>query len=110
MIAPKQKAPERANARGPMENNTDRPDSNSRSTSTKSQHERIIGALRARPHTSYELRRLGCYQAPARIKELRDRFGYEIHTARVTVVDRDGYLHQNVALYTLMSEPECSDE
>ena len=78
----------------------------SKSTGTDAQRERIIEALRLRPHTSYDLRRLGIYQAPARVKELRDRFGYGITTDPVVIVDRDGYRHARVALYTLISEPE----
>lgn len=77
-----------------------------KSTATEAQRERIIEALRLRPHTSYDLRRLGIYQAPARVKELRDRFGYGITTDPVVIVDRDGYRHARVALYTLISEPE----
>ena len=78
----------------------------SKSTGTDAQRERIVEALRLRPHTSYDLRRLGIYQAPARVKELRDRFGYGITTDPVVIVDRDGYRHARVALYTLISEPE----
>lgn len=78
----------------------------SKSTATEAQRERIVEALRIRPHTSYDLRRLGIYQAPARVKELRDRFGYGITTDPVVIVDRDGYRHARVALYTLISEPE----
>ena len=63
----------------------------SKSTGTDAQRERIVEALRLRPHTSYDLRRLGIYQAPARVKELRDRFGYGITTDPVVIVDRDGY-------------------
>jgi hypothetical protein len=51
-----------------------------KSTATEAQRERIVQALRRRPQTSYDLRRMGCYQAPARVKELRDRFGYVIET------------------------------
>ena len=69
----------------------------------------LIEALRLRPHTSYDLRRLGIYQAPARVKELRDRFGYSITTDPVVIVDRDGYRHARVALYTLVSEPEARE-
>ncbi len=76
-----------------------------KSTATEAQRHRIIEALRIRPHTSYDLRRLGIYQAPARIKELRGKFGYIITTDPVVIVDRDGYHHANVALYTLVSEP-----
>ena len=77
----------------------------SKSTATEAQRQRIIEALRLRPHTSYDLRRLGIYQAPARIKELRD-MGYMISTDPVIVVDRDGYRHARVALYSLVAEPE----
>jgi hypothetical protein len=76
-----------------------------KSTATEAQRERIILALRRRPHTSYDLRRLGCYQSAARVKELRDQFGYVITTDLITLVDRDGYWHARCALYTLVSEP-----
>lgn len=77
-----------------------------KSTATEAQRDRILQALRRRPHTSYDLRRLGIYQAPARIKELRDKFGYDITTSFVTLTDRDGYTHPRCALYTLVGEPE----
>ena len=77
----------------------------SKSTATEAQRNRVIEALRQRPQTSYDLRRLGIYQAPARVKELRDRFGYSITTDPVVIVDRDGYHHARVALYTLVAEP-----
>lgn len=75
------------------------------SCATENQRQRIIHALRRRPRTSHDLRRLGIYQAPARIKELRDRFGYGITTDPVTLTDSDGYTHDRCALYTLVSEP-----
>ena len=77
----------------------------SKSTASRDQYKRIVEALRMRPQTSYDLRRLGIYQAATRIKELRDRFGYLITTDRVVIVDRDGYRHARVALYTLVAEP-----
>ena len=77
----------------------------SKSTATRDQYNRIIEALRIRPQTSYALRRLGVYQAPARIKELRDKFDYSITTDPVVIVDRDGFRHARVALYTLVAEP-----
>lgn len=77
-----------------------------KSTATEAQRQRIVIALRIRPRTSYELRRMGCYQSAARIKELKDRFGYQIETSRVTLVDRDGYTHRGCALYTLVAEPD----
>ena len=77
-----------------------------KSTASDAQRLRILVALRSGPKTSYDLRRLGCYQAPARVKELRDRFGYSIRTDRVTLYDRDGFAHPWAALYTLVSEPD----
>ena len=76
------------------------------STASEAQRHRIIDALRSRPHTSYDLRRLGIYQAPARIKELRDRFGFEITTNLITLIDRDGYMHARCALYSLVNNLE----
>lgn len=76
-----------------------------KSTATEAQRKRVIEALRLRPQTSYDLRRLGIYQAPARVNELRDKFGYSITTDPVVIVDRDGYHHARVALYTLVAEP-----
>lgn len=80
-------------------------DSRSRSTSVEAQRERIVVALRGCSHTSYDLRRMGIYQAPARIKELRDRYGFDIRTERVTLYDRDGFMHVNAARYSLVAEP-----
>lgn len=77
-----------------------------KSTSGEAQRERIVRALMLRPQTSYDLRRSGCYQSAARVKELRDRFGYVITTDRVTLVDRDGFSHARCALYTLVSAPQ----
>lgn len=79
-----------------------------KSTASEAQRERIIEALRLSPKTSYDLRRLGCYQSAARIKELRDKYGYVITMERVTLYDRDGYMHPRCARYTLVSEPENS--
>lgn len=75
-----------------------------KSTATEAQRLRILEALRIGPKTSYDLRRMGCYQAPARIIELR-RMGYEIETELVTLYDRDGYMHPRCARYHLRAEP-----
>lgn len=82
-------------------------DSTARSTSVEAQRERIIEALREGPKTSYDLRRIGCYQAPTRIKELKDRLGYVIRTERVTLYDRDAFCHPGAARYHLDGEPEA---
>lgn len=76
---------------------------NDKSTSIQAQRERILKALRVGPKTTYDLRRLGCYQAPTRIIELR-RMGYDIETELVTLYDRDGYEHRGCARYCLRKE------
>jgi hypothetical protein len=70
--------------------------------SIREQRAVILQALQRGPKTSYDLRRLGSYQCPTRIFELRN-LGHSIETARVTVVDRDGFSHARVALYTLLT-------
>lgn len=72
--------------------------------SHEAQHATILRLLEARPHTSYELRRAGCYQCPTRVLELR-RAGHAIEMTRVTVVDQDGFEHPRVALYSLSGRP-----
>ena len=74
-----------------------------KSTSTEAQRQRILNSLRAGPKTSYDLRRMGCYQAPARIIELR-RMGHDIETELVSLYDRDGFLHPRCARYHLTKE------
>lgn len=73
------------------------------STATEAQRQRILDALRTGPQTSYDLRRMGCYQSATRILELR-RMGYEIETELVTLCDRDGFLHPRCARYHLVCE------
>src|SRR5690625_2925193 len=79
------------------ESATDQGHLTAHSTATEAQRQRILNALRNSPKTSYDLRRMGCYQAPARIIELR-RMGYDIRTELVDLYDRDGYLHPRCAL------------
>jgi hypothetical protein len=73
---------------------------NPKSTASEDQRARILAALATGPKTSYDLRRLGCYQCPTRVLELRRR-GYDIRTDLVTIYDRDGYRHDRVALYSI---------
>jgi hypothetical protein len=77
----------------------------SKSTATEQQRARIIEALRHRPQTTEDLRKIGIFQAPARVKELRDQYHFDIETVRVTVIDRESYAHPRAALYVL-HEPE----
>lgn len=72
-----------------------------KSTASEAQRQRILAALNAGPKTSYDLRRLGAYQNPTRIFELR-RAGHSITTSRVVVTDGDGFTHTRVALYSLV--------
>lgn len=77
-----------------------------RSTSVEDQRHRIVRALRLGPKTTNELRLIGCQQVAARVKELRDMFGYSIRTERVSIHDENGYLHINAARYHLAADPE----
>lgn len=72
------------------------------STAAEAQRYRLIEALRTGPKNSYELRRLGIYQVPARVFELR-RLGHDISTERISLTDVDGYLHPQCALYRLLA-------
>jgi hypothetical protein len=76
---------------------------NDKSTSGEAQRQRTLEELRIAPRTSYDLRRLGCYQAPARIFELR-KMGFDIRTELVDLYDIDGYLHPRCARYHLIEE------
>ncbi len=77
-----------------------------RSSRVEAQRQRILTALRQRPQTTEDLRKLGIFQAATRVKELRDRFGYRIETSRVTLIDREGWEHPRAGLYSLLEEPE----
>ncbi|MGH8758710.1 MAG: helix-turn-helix domain-containing protein [Burkholderiales bacterium] len=105
-MKPAKKRPQAAATAGANTKGKSRQRFSAKSTKSEAQRERILAALRVGPKTSYEFRRLGCYQAPARIKELRDKFGYSIETERVTLYDQDGYMHPRAARYHLRGEPE----
>lgn len=77
----------------------------SRSTTTSAQLQRVIAALRTGPKTTHDLRGIGIYQCPARVKQLRDEFGYTIITTRVPLINDYGYAHRSCGLYTLISDP-----
>lgn len=72
-----------------------------RSSATKAQELRIIEALRIRPRTTEDFRRdFGIFQISARVHSLRAQ-GWDIRTDRITLVDRDGFMHPRAALYSL---------
>ena len=76
----------------------------SSSNSAIDQRTAILRALRVGPRTSYDLRRLDSYQCTTRIFDLR-KLGHAIKTTRVTVIDRDGFWHPGVAIYSIAPEP-----
>ena len=102
--AKKMKAPRRQPS-GPQEQVAQQKQ-NGRNHSAKScaieaQHDRILDALRRRPHTTHDLRCLvGVFQVSTRVKELRE-LGWNIETHRVNIVDTYGFLHPRCALYSL---------
>lgn len=68
-------------------------------TSTHEQRRFIIERLRAGPHSTNELRQMGVYYPPARIKELRNQ-GYLIDTFFRDETDNTGLTHR-VGVYVL---------
>ena len=96
----KKKAPA-VSAAGPSKANQLSRQFSARSPNSEAQRQRILAALRRRPQTTEDLRQIGIFQAATRVKELRDRFNYDIETVRVTVIDRESYPHPRAALYVL---------
>ena len=76
-----------------------------KSTAAETLCTHALAAVRAGAETSCYLCRLGLYQAPARILELRRR-GYEITTNPTEITDADGFIQERVALYALIAEPK----
>lgn len=78
-----------------------------KSTATAAQYGRLLRLLRSGKRSTLALRKAGILMPAARIKELKDRYGYDIPTvARVVVWDEDGLAHPRVAVYELRGEPE----
>ncbi|AXE97741.1 helix-turn-helix domain-containing protein [Paraburkholderia hospita] len=72
--------------------------------SAAAQRVRIISLLRAASQSTYALRARGISHPAMRVKELISA-GYVIHSSRVMAVDSDGYTHNGVALYELITVP-----
>jgi hypothetical protein len=68
-------------------------------TSTGEQRRFMLERLRERPHSTNELRQMGVYYPPARIKELRNQ-GYLIDTFFRDETDSTGLTHR-VGVYVL---------
>ncbi|MBK1685528.1 helix-turn-helix domain-containing protein [Rhodoferax fermentans] len=79
----------------------------SRATDTAAQFARLISLTKTRPHHTYELRRAGISHPAGRVNDLI-RDGYVFDVDRITTVDGDGFSHNNVALYTLVSIPSIN--
>ena len=77
-------------------------------SATETQRARALYALRAAPQTFYYLRRRGICQSPTRVFELRNQ-GYKITKTPVQIVDVDGFIHFEVAPYTLIAESTEKD-
>jgi hypothetical protein len=73
--------------------------------STAAQRIKLLALLKARPQTTYALRQHGISHPAARVQELI-RLDVPISSGRCTCVDGDGFLHRNVAIYTLTAKPQ----
>lgn len=87
--------------------NTSKRHFTARSTLTAAQIARLIELLRHGPRNTHELRRHGISHPAGRVQDLIRR-GFLIASDRVTTVDSDSFAHTNVALYSLVSEPDAA--
>jgi Helix-turn-helix domain len=76
---------------------------NLRNTSAYAQRKRMLDALQTlgAVNTLYARDRLNIMMPAARVKELRQQ-GHQILTTRITITDRNGFVHHNVARYELI--------
>jgi hypothetical protein len=80
-----------------------------KSTSTAAQYQRMIQMLRPGRKDTMQFRRAGIMMPAARIKELNDKFGYEIvRVSLITLWDEWGFAHKGVAVYELVAEPAAA--
>lgn len=81
----------------------------SQAASTLKDRKKIVSLLREKPTHTIQFRENHSLISPApRIKELRDK-GYDIETLKIRAQSMDGCWHNNIALYTLISEPPAND-
>lgn len=82
----------------------------SQERSTLRDRKQILTLLRERPIHTIEFREIhGLISPAARIIELR-RQGYNIRTDLIRAMSQDGRVHNNVALYVLVSEPPAANQ
>jgi hypothetical protein len=78
-----------------------------KSTAIEAQYDRTLRLLRIGKQSTLALRKAGVLMPAARIKELKDVYGYDIPTVeRIDVWDDEGYCHPRIAVYELQGEPE----
>lgn len=72
-------------------------------TSASAQRKRLLEALQTlgAVNTLYARDRLNIMAPAPRIKELREQ-GHQIYTDRISITDRNGFAHGNVARYVLI--------
>lgn len=72
-------------------------------TSARAQRKRLLEALQklGAVSTCYARDQLNIMMPATRVHELR-KLGHQIHTDRISITDRDGYTHDNVARYVLI--------
>ena len=81
--------------------------------SASAQRKRMLDALQTlgAVNTLYARDRLNIMMPAARVKELRQQ-GHQILTTRITITDRNGFVHHNVARYVLIqsvgSDQKCN--
>jgi hypothetical protein len=82
----------------------------SQAAATLKDRKKIVSLLRIKPTHTLQFREKHSLISPApRIKELRDK-GYEIETLKIRAQAMNGRWHNNIALYTLISEPPANDK
>lgn len=74
-------------------------------TSASAQRKRMLDALQklGAVNTLYARDCLNVMAPAPRIKELREQ-GYQIRTDRICINDRNGFKHENVARYVLITD------
>lgn len=82
----------------------------SQAVSTLKDRKKIVSLLRKNPtHTIIFREKHGLISPAQRIIELRNK-GYDIETQKIRAQSIDGRWHNNIALYTLISEPPANDQ
>jgi hypothetical protein len=82
----------------------------SQAASTLKDRKKIVSLLRIKPTHTIQFREKHSLISPAlRIKELRDK-GYEIETLKIKAQAMNGSWHNNIAIYTLISELPANDQ